>query len=820
MALDNSQQEICDIRDRTALVLAGPGCGKTHILALRIFRANAELGIPFSDMLCLTFTNRAAREMNERIAGLMGYVPPDLFVGNMHRFCFRFLFANSLIPPDTGILDETDRLEYLESAFNITRASDVADFAKAVVRVWQDDHDFPDDRRQRLRFSLSDRDYDRVREYMEYKERNMLVDFDEMILRTYSALTSARGDTLAMSAFPWIQVDEVQDMTPIQLDIAAILLRNAPGRRTCLYLGDEQQAIFSFTGAGGAALEKLKLSCRDSIFRLRRNYRSPSPLVALCNDLAATWLDTDPRYLPAAESRADDSDCVVRLVLTPEPGAGMVRRVRSLLNYCPGESVAVLVQTNAQGDEASDFLSLAGIEHIHLSRNDLFRRPAFKTLFSHIAVTVNPSRIGEWARLLFQTRCLRTMRSARHLCARLLDAAVSPGELLDIDAPTHTERFAALLAPGAGKRVVVFDTETTGLDIFADDVVQIAAVTIADGRILEGSEFSVLIRTERPIPREFGDGIPNPLLDLYAEGPLLEAPEAFTLFARYLDGADAVCGHNLDFDLPALRFNFSRRAPGLPLPAVFDDSLPFIDTLRASRLLFPRLRRYRLADMTATLGLPARTFHLALDDVLATADLAIALQPRAASRVHGIAEIRADRRLRHVCARFESIYGTHYRRSRALLTDPAPGPFNSLSAEMTRLHDSFALEGFIEPIEHYNYVRRLVDEVVVDPAAEPRFREQAMRRYAELLTFNEGDLFTNGIIRENVSVMTVHKAKGLEMENVLVYSADRAFGSVTDRARLFYVAFSRARKRLYVHTSGNLDPVVDAIRNRFSYTCR
>ena len=75
MILDRSQQEIVDIRGERALVLAGPGCGKTHILAQRIIAAHGRDDVAFDDMVCLTFTNRASREMTRRIDAECGYSP-------------------------------------------------------------------------------------------------------------------------------------------------------------------------------------------------------------------------------------------------------------------------------------------------------------------------------------------------------------------------------------------------------------------------------------------------------------------------------------------------------------------------------------------------------------------------------------------------------------------------------------------------------------------------------------------------------------------------------------------------------------------------
>ena len=155
---DPRQQEICGLYGQTALVLGGPGCGKTHVLARRIIKANAEYGVGFDDMLCVTFTNRAAREMEERVRGLAGYVPEGLFTGNLHRFCMRFLLVNGLVESETGIMDDDDLTEYLASTFGITHPADAANFRKAAARVYQNEHDFPERLKQRLRFPLGERE--------------------------------------------------------------------------------------------------------------------------------------------------------------------------------------------------------------------------------------------------------------------------------------------------------------------------------------------------------------------------------------------------------------------------------------------------------------------------------------------------------------------------------------------------------------------------------------------------------------------------------------------------------------------------------------
>ena len=96
------------------LVLAPPGCGKTQILTERIRYAHDSEGVAYKDMLCLTFTNRAARGMIERITqNIADDDVSDVFVGNVHRFCSKFLFAEGLVAAESSVIDEDDAVSIL-----------------------------------------------------------------------------------------------------------------------------------------------------------------------------------------------------------------------------------------------------------------------------------------------------------------------------------------------------------------------------------------------------------------------------------------------------------------------------------------------------------------------------------------------------------------------------------------------------------------------------------------------------------------------------------------------------------------------------------
>ena len=116
---DASQRKVILAQGGHHLVLAPPGCGKTQILTERIRHAHEQCGVPYEQMLCLTFTNRAARGMQERIEQQMGKVGNgELYVGNIHRFCSKFLFEYGVVPAETSIIDEDDAISILARYFD------------------------------------------------------------------------------------------------------------------------------------------------------------------------------------------------------------------------------------------------------------------------------------------------------------------------------------------------------------------------------------------------------------------------------------------------------------------------------------------------------------------------------------------------------------------------------------------------------------------------------------------------------------------------------------------------------------------------------
>lgn len=377
---DEFQKKVITLDSGYHLVLAPPGCGKTDILAERVVRA-LSCGVSPDDMLCLTFTNRAARGMRSRILErLQASGEMSLFVGNVHRFCSHYLFDNNVVARDTTVIDEQESLSIMASIFGRDEGSLASNGYKRVLtnaiklqhlgymiasgcpKEFLMHTDLFRTFDYKTLFKLVSLDYTMENFAGLYngtvfpkvdtsgqpsstwmtassssglqentnstrkKERN-LVDFDDLLILTYIH-ASQHQDRL--KKYSWIQIDEVQDLSPFQFGIIDLFTDHSKENVT-LYLGDEQQAIFSFIGAKLATLEWLRERCGENMHRLYFNYRSPKYLLDVFNTYANMELDVDPHFLPKTNNLTETGQDSLCIMSAPE-----FLFVEIIINLCQG----------------------------------------------------------------------------------------------------------------------------------------------------------------------------------------------------------------------------------------------------------------------------------------------------------------------------------------------------------------------------------------------------------------------------------------------------------------------------------------------------
>lgn len=888
-SLDKYQIPVVEASQGYHLVLASPGCGKTHILAERI-RYARERGVKYEDMLCLTFTNRAAREMTNRIQKVVGGDFSELMVGNVHRFCSKFLFEQGRIPADSAIIDDEEAVSIIADYRNEDEEGVTRDFNRykgyqTIIFfqhfIYQLEHQHPwkyylhpesftdDDREavkhicasQKIEYDeqavvniyhhaqeymdeanapgLDGKTADRIRVllwkmyyagcYARYKEENHLFDFEDLLLYTYDIY---RSDP-SCKRYPWIQVDEVQDLNGMQLAIIDLL--TAEDNPMVMYLGDEQQAIFSFMGAKVETLTLLKMRCKGNIHHLQRNHRSPKYLLDVFNDYAEKQLKIDRELLPLSDNDTKATSGDLRIIHSSTIEAehkDITTEALSLYEQNKEERTAVIVSANSDADRISEAMTEAGLTHFKVSGRDLFDTPDVKLLLAHLSVLSNEHNSIAWTRIMKGVRAFPSHALARRFNWKLKQLALSPSDFLLYPESCYTAEF---LRAYNEEEIVVFDTETTGLNVFQDDIIEIAAIRIKGGEVV-GEPLDLYIETDKPILPMLGDK-ENPMYAIYHEkmsaGELRSPSDALQRFLAYV-GTSPILAHNANYDYNILDNNLQRYCKD----TMQAHDIRCFDSLKLIRLLAPSLHSYKLESLLETFHLAGVNSHQAIDDVKATVSLVRLCAEKAREKQAQQADFIRHPKVKPFANVLRSNYGECYReavnRLYKLSTDHEP----ALVSELSAAYNAFRSDGLINDIPRLDYILRylridmLTDETVANALA-PQLSQYVM----DINTLKEADFCNSKSILERIYVTTVHKAKGLEFDNVIIFdAADGRYPNAYNKtkqqdeedARKFYVAMSRAKRRLFIAYAlqrvdrhgrvfnRDLTPLMDSIQKYFN----
>lgn len=888
-SLDKYQIPVVEASQGYHLVLASPGCGKTHILAERI-RYARERGVKYEDMLCLTFTNRAAREMTNRIQKVVGGDFSELMVGNVHRFCSKFLFEQGRIPADSAIIDDEEAVSIIADYRNEDEEGVTKDFNRykgyqTIIFfqhfIYQMEHGHPwkyylhpesftDDDREAVKHICASQKieydeqvlvniYHHAQEYMDeanapgldgkmadrirvllwkmyyagcyarYKEENHLFDFEDLLLYTYDIY---RSDP-SCKRYPWIQVDEVQDLNGMQLAIIDLL--TAEDNPMVMYLGDEQQAIFSFMGAKVETLTLLKMRCKGNIHHLQRNHRSPKYLLDVFNDYAEKQLKIDRELLPLSDNDTKATSGDLRIIHSSTIEAehkDITTEALSLYEQNKEERTAVIVSANSDADRISEAMTEAGLTHFKVSGRDLFDTPDVKLLLAHLSVLSNEHNSIAWTRIMKGVRAFPSHALARRFNWKLKQLALSPSDFLLYPESCYTAEF---LRAYNEEEIVVFDTETTGLNVFQDDIIEIAAIRIKGGEVV-GEPLDLYIETDKPILPMLGDK-ENPMYAIYHEkmstGELLSPSDALQRFLAYV-GTSPILGHNANYDYNILDNNLQRYCKD----TMQAHDIRCFDSLKLIRLLAPSLHSYKLESLLETFHLAGVNSHQAIDDVKATVSLVRLCAEKAREKQAQQAAFIRHPKVKPFANVLRSNYGECYQeavnRLYKLSTDHEPAFVSELSAA----YNAFRSDGLINDIPRLDYILRylridmLTDETVANALA-PQLSQYVM----DINTLKEADFCNSKSILERIYVTTVHKAKGLEFDNVIIFdAADGRYPNAYNKtkqqdeedARKFYVAMSRAKRRLFIAYAlqrvdrhgrvfnRDLTPLMDSIQKYFN----
>lgn len=408
--LNPEQLQVVLEGDGPCLVLAGAGSGKTRTVVYRVAYL-LEKGIPPEAILLLTFTNKAAREMRERVSGLIGAEPQRMWGGTFHHVCHR-------------ILRESAEAAGLRPGFTILDAEDARDMMKVAVRECEIDtkaRRFPSaavllsigsfamNARMAVRDVLEAKypnfmelvtDIDRVIGRYETKKRESnSVDFDDLLILTQRLLM--RDDAVRAkyaNRFRYILVDEYQDVNGIQADIVRLL---ASAHGNVLVVGDDAQSIYSFRGADiGNILRFPDIFDGAKTFRLETNYRSTPEILDLANDVISRNTKQFEKTLHAVKDGFAKPQ-MVTAVSAAQEAEYIAQRILELRDEGVKLSdIAVLFRATFHSQALEFELMKRDIPYEYRGGKKFFDRAHVKDVLAFLKILANKEDLVAWMRVL------------------------------------------------------------------------------------------------------------------------------------------------------------------------------------------------------------------------------------------------------------------------------------------------------------------------------------------------------------------------------------------------------------------------------------
>jgi len=394
--LNTAQREAVLCTEGPLLVLAGAGSGKTRVLTYRIAHLIEEKRVAPWEILAITFTNKAAAEMRERLGALMGSLSRGMWISTFHSMCVRILrqdcerlgFRSGFTIYDD---DDSRRLfkEIIEE-LDINPKRYPLQVLRSRISTAKNELLFPEDYAEEAsdEFSrVAARVYPRLQERL--RAANAF-DFDDLLMYAHQLLKK-HPDVLAayQKRFRYLLVDEYQDTNHAQYAITTLLAAN---HRNIMVVGDDDQSIYSWRGADIRNILEFETDYPEArVVKLEQNYRSTGNILSAANAVIANNQNRKPKKLFTSEG---DGEKISIYMASDERDEG--RWIAGQIEKAcrQGESyneTAVFYRTNAQSRTLEDMMIRAGVPYKIIGGTRFFDRAEIRDVMAYLSLVVNPS---------------------------------------------------------------------------------------------------------------------------------------------------------------------------------------------------------------------------------------------------------------------------------------------------------------------------------------------------------------------------------------------------------------------------------------------
>lgn len=859
ITFNKKQQQVINELNQNILLSAGAGTGKTNVLSYRVAnilnknRANAD------EILCLTFTNKACRELKNRITSQLDFETANkITIRTIHGFAYQVITTTAkkaqTIFKEFVIFDDEDQKTLIRQTianFPKARALDIQYIVNCIEQLKQEralKHIYTEDTEtdyttiyhQHLKFNktFNQQQNDNLTKFFQFDGLNIIInyelalqqmhglDYKDLIANAYRLFQDENICSSWRKRYKYIMIDEMQDTSSFEYTMLEKLF---PANNIML-CGDEFQTIYEWRGSNPQKiLTAFTEKYNPLIINFNENYRSTKLLLEMAyntlinlfcketilHSYAKNLLSKSSELghkieLKQANSLANEAQWIFQnivnllpLVKTPTQIAILVRQNNYLQNLTLHLNYLANIYNQKNQETPIHFIQIDNIR--------FFKRQEIKDVLSIMKYLINPNDYLSLQRILVNLipnigiRTIKQISSAEYLQNGL---RLSDFINANFQNPNY-EPFSDLISAYLSKDIIVFDIEGTGTDIFADNIIQLSAIKIRKGKKI--AKFNRYLKSDKPVgDSEKVHHISDEYLQTHGENPKLVLQE----FCQFIQDA-IITGHNIrGYDMDILNQNLLKHN----LKPVDFSNINF-DTLDLVRRFYPNLPNHKLEFLSNHFQFETKSNHNSLDDVFATWEL-----------LHKLLE--------------DKIIPTAKKRNE--LINKQKNKFIHVAQIFQKLHsilnDNLLLENLITQIvKEFDLVNIYKANATQDRAVRLENIRNLFRLAKAELNSHRG---TNGIkellqyaslsntdldaltsSHPKIPIITIHQAKGLEFDyEFLAGMNDDIFpsyfstrnGSITEEEkRLFYVAITRAKKALFLSSSGRPSRLLNYIPEQF-----
>ncbi|MFA6196997.1 MAG: UvrD-helicase domain-containing protein [Sulfurimonas sp.] len=384
-----NEQQSCAVRqiEGPVLILAGAGSGKTTTIISRLAYLIEEVGIPASNTLTLTFTNKAAKEMRERSLDMISEAAYPPLLCTFHKFGLLFLKFNIhlLNRQNNFVVIDTDDKKRIIKTINSEIptpliASEISRYKNSLMS--------PDDAYKQAELFNYQQIAKVYEEYENYLRENNLVDFDDLIALTYKLLD--QNPELAQKTsekYQYIMIDEYQDTNELQLKL---LQKLCTAHTNICVVGDDDQSIYGWRGAHIRNIMEFHEDFLGThVFKLEENYRSREPILKVANALIEHNRSRLGKKLVGTRGSGDDVT-ILNSNDENEEARKIAQKISKLLDSgVRGVDIAILYRVNVLSRSIEEGLNRSGIAYKLVGGLRFYDRAEIKDLISYIRVITN-----------------------------------------------------------------------------------------------------------------------------------------------------------------------------------------------------------------------------------------------------------------------------------------------------------------------------------------------------------------------------------------------------------------------------------------------